>query len=77
MPPHTNKDMLFAEAEETVSLLKKIKNLLSKLIYQSNKAQVKTDKFESLAKAAIKLKFTVQNPDTFPATSQKPHYHYI
>jgi hypothetical protein len=69
--------MLFAEAEETVSLLKKIKNLLPKLIYQSNKAQGKSDKFESLAKTAIKLKFTIQNPDTSLATSQKPHYHYI
>lgn len=77
MPPHTDKDTLFAEAEETVSLLKKIKNLLSKLIDQSNKEQEKSDKFESLAKTAIKLKFTVQNPDTFRATSQKPHYHYI
>jgi len=69
--------MLFAEAEETVSLLKKIKNLPSKLIYQSNKEEEKSDKFQSLAKTAIKLKFTVQNPDTFRATSQKPHYHYI
>ena len=77
MPPHTNKDTLSAEAEETVSILKKIKNLPSKLIYQSNKAQGKTDKFQSLAKTAIKLRLTVQNPDTFPATSQKPHYHYI
>jgi len=77
VPPHTDKDILSAEAEETVSLLKKIKNLLSKLIDQPNKEQEKSDKFESLAKTAIKLKFTVQNPDTFPATSQKPHYHYI
>jgi hypothetical protein len=77
VPPHTNKDTLSAEVEETVSLLKKIKNLLPKLIYQPNKAQEKSDKFESLAKTAIKLKLTVQNPDTFPATSQKPHYHYI
>ena len=77
MPLHTDKDTLSAEAEETVPFLKKIKNLLSKLIYQSNKAQGKSDKFESLVKTAIKLKFTVQNPDTFPATSQKPHYHYI
>ena len=77
MPPHTNKDTLSAEVEETVSLLKKIKNLPSNLIYQSNKAQGKTDKFESLAKTAIKLKFTIQNPDTSLATSQKLHYHYI
>jgi hypothetical protein len=77
VPPHTDKDMLSAEVEETVSVPKKIKNLLSKLIYQSNKAQGKSDKFESLAKTAIKLKFTIQNPDTFRATSQKPHYHYI
>jgi hypothetical protein len=77
VPPHTNKDTLSAEVEETVSLLKKIKNLLSKLIFQPNKAQGRTDKFGFWAKTAIKLKFTVQNPDTFPATSQKPHYHYI
>jgi len=77
VPPHTNKDTLSAEVEETVSLLKKIKNLLPKLIYQPNKAQRKSDKFEFLTGTAIKLKFTVQNPDTFRATSQKPHYHYI
>lgn len=77
MPPHTNKDTLSAEVEETVSLLKKIKNPPSNLIYQPNKAQGKSDKFQSLANNAIKLKLTVQNPDTFPATSQKPHYHYI
>jgi len=77
VPPHTNKDTLSAEVEGTASLLKKIKNLPSKLIYQSNKAQGKSDKFEFLTGTAIKLKFTVQNPDTFRATSQKPHYHYI
>jgi hypothetical protein len=77
VPPHTNKDTLSAEVEETVSLLKKIKNLLSKLIYQPNKAQGKSDKFGFLAKTAIKPKLTIQNPDTSLATSQRLHYHYI
>jgi len=77
VPPHTNKDTLSAEVERNFSLLKEIRIKHSLLKYQPNKEEEKSDKFESLAKTAIKLKLTVQNPDTFPATSQKPHYHYI
>jgi len=76
VPPHTNKDTLSAEVEETVSLLKKIKIKHSLLKYQPNKEEEKKNKSDFSQLFSRVLTVPPEQLDTSLASSEKLHYHY-